>query len=139
MFSKSKTKINVLLKESWSSLSDGTNVRWLKIFHLYKGFWRRSTHESLFVKGSAQVVEPPQITYKGTKFKYSKKGDVIRSIIIRTYKPTKNKTGFTVLTNTNDSLTIKKKQTLKSKYVKGIVFANALKRRKFLVLFSKIF
>ena len=136
---KSKAKINLLLKESWSSLSDGTNVRWIKIFHLYKGFWRRSTHEGLFVKGSAQIVEPPQITYKGTKFKYNKKGDIVRSIIVRTLKPARNKTGFLALTNTNDSLTIKKKQALKSKYVKGIVFMNALKRRKFLTLFSKTF
>ena len=129
----------MLLKESWSSLADGTNVRWIKIFHLYKGFWRRSTHEGLFVKGSAQIVEPPQITYKGTKFKYTKKGDIVRSLIVRTLKPARSKTGFSALTNTNDSLTIKKKQALKSKYVKGVVFTNALKRRKFLTLFSKTF
>jgi ribosomal protein L14 len=129
----------MLLKESWSSLSDGTNVRWMKVFHLYKGFWRRSTHEGLFVKGSAQVVEPPQITYKGTKFKYNKKGDIIRSIIIRSLKPARNKTGFVTRVNNNDSLTIKKKQTLKSRYIKGIVLTNALKRRKFLILFSKVF
>ena len=129
----------MLLKESWSSLSDGTNVRWVKIFHLYKGFWRRSTHEGLFVKGSAQVVEPPQITYKGTKFKYNKKGDIIRSIIIRSLKQARNKTGFVAIVNNNDSLTIKKKQTLKSRYIKGVVLLNALRRRKFLSLFSKVF
>ena len=132
-------KFEVLLKESWSSLSDGTNVRWVKIFHLYKGFWRRSTHEGLFVKGSAQVVEPPQITYKGTKFKYNKKGDIIRSIIIRSLKQARNKTGFVAIVNNNDSLTIKKKQTLKSRYIKGVVLLNALRRRKFLSLFSKVF
>jgi len=129
----------VLLKESWSSLSDGTNVRWVKIFHLYKGFWRRSTHEGLFTKGSAQVVEPPQITYKGTKFKYNKKGDIVRSIIVRSLKQARNKTGFVAVVNNNDSLTIKKKQTLKSKYLRGIVLLNALKRRKFLSLFPKVF
>jgi len=129
----------MLLKESWSSLADGTNVRWLKIFHLYKGFWRRSTSTSLFVKGSAQVVEPPQITYKGTKFKYSIKGDVLRAIVVRTKKLTYNNAGLGVKLATNDLLAIKKKQTLKSKYIKGVISRKALNKKKLLVLFSRVY
>lgn len=129
----------MLLKESWLSLSDGTNVRWLKVFHLYKGFWRRYTHPGLFIKGSSQIVEPPQITYKGTKFKYSVKGDIIRSIIIRSKKSSLNKNGFNIHVSTNDGLSIKKKQTLKSKYQKGIIIKNMCPRRKFLTLFTRIF
>ena len=129
----------MLLKESWSSLADGTNVRWLKIFHLYKGFWRRSTSTSLFIKGSAQVVEPPQITYKGTKFKYSVKGDIVRAVIIRTVRSSLNKTGASILVDSNSLLTIKKRQTPKSRYVKGVVVKNALKRKKFITLFKKVY
>ena len=129
----------MLFKESWSTLADGTNVRWVKIFHLYKGFVRRTAYESVFVKGSAQVVEPPQIVYKGTKFKYSVKGDILRSIIIRTVRDSTNKTGFSTMLSSNDTLTIKKKQTPKSRYVKGVVIKTALKRKKFLTLFKKVY
>ena len=129
----------MLLKESWTSLADGTNVRWLKIFHMYKGFWRKSTHTNLFIKGSAQVVEPPQMVYKGTKFKYSIKGDIIRGIIVRDRKPSFNKTGIGVSMTNNDLVTIKKKSLTKSKYVYGVVSKSALKRQKFLTLFSRIY
>jgi len=129
----------MLLKESWASLADGTNVRWLKIFHLYKGFWRRCSHTSLFIKGSAQIVEPPQITYKGTKFKYSIKGDILRCIIIRTKKLSITKSGIIAKTNDNDLLAIKKRCLPKSKYTKGVVIKHALKRKKFLTLFPKIY
>lgn len=93
----------------------------------------------IFVKGSAQVVEPPIIVYKGTKFKYAIKGDIIRCIIVRTYKSIRNKTGFNVKFDTNSTLTIKKKQVPKSRYVKGVVAKFGLKRKKFITLFKKVF
>jgi len=93
----------------------------------------------LFVKGSAQVVEPPQITYKGTKFKYSIKGDVLRAIVVRTKKLTYNNAGLGVKLATNDLLAIKKKQTLKSKYIKGVISRKALNKKKLLVLFSRVY
>ena len=96
-------------------------------------------YESVFIKGSAQVVEPPQVVYKGTKFKYSVKGDIIRAIIVRTVKPSLNKTGTSVFVDSNSLLTIKKRQTPKSRYVKGIVIKNAVKRKKFITLFKKAY
>jgi ribosomal protein L14 len=129
----------MLLKESWSVLADGTNVRWLKIFHLYKGFFRSCTSEGLFVKASAQIVEPPQIVYKGTKFKYAVKGDILRCIIICTVRPNLTRSGLTVKLDTNSTLTIKKKQVPKSKYTKGVVSKSALRRKKFTSLFKKVY
>jgi len=129
----------LLFKESWSSLADGTNVRWVKIFHLYKGFVRRSTTTSMFVKSAAQVVEPPQIVYKGTKFKYSVKGDIVRLIIVRVLRSSYNKNGFGVCFDANCSITIKKKQQPKSLYNYGPVSKFALRRSKFLTLFKKMF
>lgn len=69
----------MLLKESWLYVSDNTNVCWVKIFHLYKGFNRKKTRTGLFIKGSARVVEPPRLEYKGFKYKYTVKGDITRS------------------------------------------------------------
>jgi len=129
----------MLFKESWSSLADGTNVRWLKIFHLYKGFIRKTAYESIFIKGSAQVVEPPQIVYKGTKFKYAVKGDILRSIVIRTIRPSSTKAGLMVKLDSNSLLAIKKKQVPKSRFCYGPVVKNALRRKKFISLFKKCY
>jgi ribosomal protein L14 len=93
----------------------------------------------MFIKGSAKVVEPPQIVYKGVKFKYSIKGDIVRCIIIRTFRTSRNASGFNIKFDANSTLTIKKKQTIKSKYVKGIVSKFSLKRKKFITLFTKVF
>lgn len=84
-------------------------------------------------------MEPPQITYKGTKFKYSVKGDIIKGIIVRTLKPSYSKSGIGVFLNSNDILSLKKKQNPKSLYSKGVVSKTALRRKKFLSLFTKVY
>ena len=61
----------MIFKQTWLSVSDNTNVRWLQVFHLYKGFHRKSTKVGFFIKGSARVIEPPRIEYKGFKFKFN--------------------------------------------------------------------
>ena len=119
------------------SIPDNTNVRWLQVFHLYKGFNRRRTSLGFFVKGSARIVEPPRIEYKGFKFKFSKKGDICRSIIIRTKLPTIRLDGSVLYFKVNNALIIKKKQDLKSKYVFGPVSAT-IRRKKFKSIFKTI-
>ena len=98
----------MLLKESWVNIADNTNVRWVKIFHLYKGFHRKSTKEGYFIKSSARVVEPPRIEYKGFKYKYSIKGDINRLLIIRVNFNNKKKDHSTVKVYTNNGIIIKK-------------------------------
>lgn len=127
----------MILKLSWLSVADNTNIRWLQVFHLYKGFNRRQTYLGFFVKGSARVVEPPRIEYKGFKFKFSRKGDICRAIIIRTKFPTKRFDGSVLLFRVNSLLIIKKKQDLRSKYVFGPVSAT-IQRKKFKSLFRTI-
>jgi large subunit ribosomal protein L14 len=127
----------MILKLTWLSISDNTNVRWLQVFHLYKGFNRRRTSLGFFVKGSARIVEPPRIEYKGFKFKFSKKGDICRSIIIRTKLPTIRLDGSVLYFKVNNALIIKKKQDLKSKYVFGPVSAT-IRRKKFKSIFKTI-
>ena len=61
----------MIAKQTWIHVSDNTNVRWLRTFHLYKGFHRRCTTVGFFVKGSARIVEPPRLEYKGFKFKFN--------------------------------------------------------------------
>lgn len=127
----------MILKKSWLSISDNTNVNWIQVFHLYKGFHRKKTGLGFFVKGSARVVEPPRVEYKGFKFKFNKKGDICRSIIVRTKFPTRRIDGSVVYFKTNNAVLIKKKQDLKSKYLFGPISSN-LRRKKFKTIFKTI-
>ena len=129
--------IQLLFKESWLFVTDNTNVRWIKIFQLYKGFHRKKTTIGFFVKGSARVVEPPRIEYKGFKYKFSIKGDIVRMLLVRSSSFEKHVNGSRVKFTNNSGLTIKKKNDLKSKYINGPC-SRRLNRRKFLTLFSKV-
>ena len=109
----------MLLKESWLYVSDNTNVCWVKIFHLYKGFNRKKTRTGLFIKGSARVVEPPRLEYKGFKYKYTVKGDITRSWVVRSVYVNTNKDNSVISFQNNSSILISKKQNIKSKFLNG--------------------
>lgn len=127
----------MVTKQTWIHSSDNTNVRWLRTFHLYKGFDRRSSELGQFVKGSARIVEPPRIEYKGFKFKFNKKGDICRMILVRVAKPFRRIDGSAFKLNSNSGILIKKKQNIKSKYIQGITTYN-LKRKKFKSVFKAV-
>lgn len=127
----------MIFKQTWLSITDNTNVRWFQVFHLYKGFNRKVTRLGFFVKGSARVVEPPRIEYKGFKFKFNKKGDICRGLIVRCKKNEYRNDGALSLSKTNDTILLKKKQDLKSKYFYGSV-SYKIRRKKFLNLFPFI-
>ena len=118
-------------------MSDNTNVRWMKIFHLYKGFKRKSTEEGFFIKGSAKIVEPPRIEYKGFKYKYNIKGDICRGLICRSRNLRFNINKDTLRFNNNSVITIKKKNDPKSKFINGPIMRN-VKKKKLLTLFKKV-
>jgi len=84
------------------------------------------------------VVEPPRIEYKGFKVKYNKKGDICRSLIIRTSYSLKKKDNSLISFFSNNGLLIKKKQDLKSKYVFG-PGTKLIKRKRLLTAFKTIF
>lgn len=109
----------MIIKNTWLNVADNTNVRWLQTFHLYKGFNRKCTTIGLFIKGSARVVEPPRLEYKGFKIKFNKKGDICRGIIIRTVFRIKKYDNTVINFPQNNILLIKKKQEFKSKYLYG--------------------
>jgi len=90
-----------------------------------------------FVKGSARVVEPPRIEYKGFKFKFNRKGDICRGLLIRAKFPVHKADGLVVHFNNNNVILIRKKQDLRSKYLFGPV-TNQLKRKKFKALFKVV-
>ena len=127
----------MLYKESWIFITDNTNIRWLKVFQLYKGFCRRVTKPGFFIKGSARIVEPPRIEYKGFKYKYNIKGDISRSLIVRSNRQFLFRDGLVFKWPDNSGIIIRKKQEPKSKFLNGSVGRN-IKRRKFLSLFKVV-
>jgi large subunit ribosomal protein L14 len=122
---------------SWLNIADNTNVRWLQVFHLYKGWKRKITYLGFFVKGSARIVEPPRIEYKGFKFKFSRKGDICRSLIVKTKYPAKKKDVSVLTFFNNNAFLIRKKQDLRSKYIFGPV-SSTFKRKRFKTLFKTV-
>ena len=127
----------MISKETWLSVSDNTNVRWLKVFHLYKGFRRRHSTLGLFIKGSARVVEPPRLEYKGFKFKFNKKGNICRALVVRCKFKLRRRDGSVIWFLENSGILIKKKQNVKSKYIQGPTTVS-LKRKKFKTLFKTV-
>ena len=83
------------------------------------------------------MVEPPRVEYKGFKFKFNKKGDICRGLIVRNKYRVKKNDGSAIYFKKNSIILLKKKQDLKSKYLYGPV-SLALKRKKFLTLFSSV-
>ncbi len=125
----------MIQKKSWLNVSDNTNVNWLQTFHLYKGFKRRSSTIGFFIKASARIVEPPRVEYKGFKFKFNKKGNICRGLLVRTVYTNSRLDGATASFYENSTILIKKKQNPKSKYIFGPTLYN-LKRKKFKSLFT---
>lgn len=127
----------MLQKQSWLFVTDNTNVRWIKIFHLYKGFFRKSTKEGFFIKGSARIVEPPRIEYKGFKYKYKVKGDICRNWLSRTLKNSFKKDNRHLKFSDNSGININKKVNIMSKYINGPISKN-IHNRKIISLFKQI-
>lgn len=127
----------MISKQTWLYAADNTNVRWLKTFHLYKGFHRRVSTTGFFIKGSARIVEPPRLEYKGFKFKFNKKGDICRMLLIRVVKTLRRVDGSSTTFNSNSGILIKKQQNVKSKYLQGPT-TYQLKRKKFKSLYKLV-
>lgn len=127
----------MIFKKTWLNVADNTNVDWIQTFHLYKGFYRKFTKIGHFIKGSARVVEPPRIEYKGFKVKFNKKGDICRGLIIRSRFNIQNLDGMIVTFYNNSTILLKKKQELKSKYLFGPI-SRHMRRKKFILLFKNV-
>jgi large subunit ribosomal protein L14 len=120
----------MIFKQTWLNVADNTNVEWLQVFHLYKGFFRKQTSVGFFVKGSARIIQPPRVEYKGYKFRFNKKGDICRGLLTRQKFPLLRLDGTKICFNQNSTILIKKKQNPKSKYVLGPTTL-LLRRKKF--------
>jgi len=95
------------------------------------------TGPGLFIKSSARVVEPPRLEYKGFKYKYSVKGDITRSWVVRSVFSSKTQDHSLLSFNNNAGVLISKKNNIKSKFLNG-PFPLTIKVRKLSTLFTHI-
>lgn len=118
--------------------SDKTNLKWMKVIHLYKGFSRSVSTTGLYIKSSSKKVKPPKIEYKGFKRKTIKKGDIVRALIVKTsylnYFVGSSLSKF----SSNSTILIRKKNITRSKYFFGVASKN-ISKKKFVSLFNKSF
>jgi len=127
----------MFFKETWVSITDGTNIQWIKIFHLYKGFYRKFSNISFFIKGTSKVVDSPRIEYKGFKYKFSIKGDINRVLLIRSYKNNFFFDNSYISITYNSGIILKKKYNLRSKFLYGPISYN-IYRKKITSLYQNI-
>lgn len=124
----------MILRLTFINCADATNVRWSRVFHLYRGFHKRRAFVSHVVRASARRVTPPQPIYRNFKVKIYQKGDVARFIIVRTrVGKCRNRASF----NTNHLLTLKRGLLPRSKYAYGPVIASTL-HYKYSALFTYV-
>ena len=117
------------MKESYTYICDNTNVKWVKIFQLYKGFYRKQTTVGFFTKGSCRIVEPPRHEYKGYKYKFSIKGDISKQLLVRASKTSTCLSKKTISLKMNESITVKKKSEPKSKFLLGPALKTSKRNR----------
>ena len=122
---------------TWLTIGDATSIKWLQVFHLYKGFHRKSSKIGYFAKGSAKVVTPPRLEYQGFKSKHSIKGDIARVVLVTLSYNYPTLAGLKVISQVNRGAVIKKKNNLKSKYLLGFV-QKSIKRKKYKTLYKVV-
>nr|YP_010725848.1 50S ribosomal protein L14 [Bakuella subtropica]WDY80893.1 50S ribosomal protein L14 [Bakuella subtropica] len=128
----------MIFRQTWLYIADGTNTLWIQTFHLYKGFFRKTSYPGLFIRGSVKEVIPPKLEYKGFRKKNNKKGDVLRTLLVRARFSSRKKDNSSIIFFSNDAVLIKKKMDFRSKYLYGPL-ATSLKRKRILSLFSYYF
>lgn len=106
--------------------SDKCGVLTVNTFHLYKGFSRKFSKFSDYIKVSIRKTKPDNILTKKSKRK---------AIIVRTRKNVQIGDGSYVRFNYNSAVLLKKRLTPEGKEIFGPILRN-FKKKKFLSSFS---
>ncbi len=107
---------------------DSCGVWTVKIFHLYRGGFRKFAYIGNFIKASVRTTKPNNIFRKKSKTK---------GIIIHTTKELLKKDGTLVKFFSNNVVLLKKRMTPRGKELTGPALYE-IKRKKFISSFSGI-
>ena len=108
--------------------ADRCGVWWIKVFHLYKGFSRKTAYTGDFIKASVRVTRPENWLKKKTK---------VHGIIIRTKKNVYRQDGSSICFKENNIILLKKRLTPKGKELYGPI-PKVIKRKKFVYSFPGV-
>lgn len=106
--------------------ADKCGVQFVKVFHLYRGFFRKNARNGDFVKNSVRKTLPDNWVKKKTKLK---------GIVIRTRFRVPKLDGSSFFFNENSVVLLKKRLTTKGKELVGPV-VRIIKRKKFVNSFA---
>nr|YP_010632210.1 ribosomal protein L14 [Cryptocaryon irritans]WBP62326.1 ribosomal protein L14 [Cryptocaryon irritans] len=115
-------------KGSYLIPCDKSGVKLVRVFHLYKGFNRKTSFLGDFVKVSVRDVKFGSPLRKKAKLK---------AFLIRTKNWTKKCDGSIIKFKVNNAILLKKRTTSVGKRITGPIL-KLIKRRKLLSSFSKI-
>jgi len=73
----------MLFKETACTVADNSGALWVKLFHLYGGWRRRSSSVGNFLKASARVVLPPKRGFHKYKYKPVRRGFIYKCVAVR--------------------------------------------------------
>ena len=116
----------MIQKSSCAIPADKCGVLTVNTFHLYKGFSRKFSRFSDYIKVSIRKIKPDNFLTKKSKRK---------ALIIRTKKNIKICDGSYVRFNYNSVIILKKRLTPEGKEIFGPIVRN-FKKKKFLSSFS---
>ena len=112
----------MILKESFLVPADRCGVKFVKAFHLYRGWNRKFSYIGDFIKVSVRKTAANNWVKKKTKLK---------AFILRTKYKTTNNDGSSFYFKENNAVLLKKRLTTKGKEIWGPSIKK-IKRRKFL-------
>lgn len=118
----------MIFKQTLLNITDSTNIKWLRTFHLYRGFSRKVSYPGFFIKGSARVLRAVGFNKSLSKLKLFKKGAIVKVLLTSSKFRITKLSGTSIIKTTNSGLILKKKFEFRAKYFYG--FNNSTIKRK---------
>lgn len=128
----------MIKRSTWLKVADTSQAKWLKVFSLYGGFFRKSSSVGNVVKGSVRVVQPFFNYYKGFSKKQIVKGRVSKTLFnLQAYVYVDSSRRVAAKSSINSSILLKKKLNVRARHAIGPAFLSG-KKKKFNSLFKFI-
>jgi large subunit ribosomal protein L14 len=116
----------MIKKKTWMTPCDRCGVWGIRVFHLYKGFSRKTGFTGDFFKASVRYIKPDSWIKKKTK---------VHGIIVRANKEVYRHDGTSIKFNINSSVLLKKRMTPRGSELYGPI-TKIIKRKKFIRSFA---
>ena len=128
----------MLQKQSKVTVSDGSGVSWLQVFHIYRGSWRRYANIGDFVKTSVREVVGYPRYVRGKRYKPLRVGYIVRGLVTNTVAWSRFKDNTRFRFYMNSIVLLKKRGTFRSKYIYTPI-SRMVRKRQYRVLFYYVF